>query len=122
MEEREGAEPGGPGLVDRFAEPLALGRDVDEGNGLRTQLLIHRRCQRLAVVKEKRLSKIRQPATRSGPLRDAAGLVEVSRQRVAISRLATPSLPVTAGVAPVRTACRNAISSARSGSSWPTGR
>ena len=56
------------------------------------------------------------------PIELAAGREGVSRHWVAISRLATPSSPVTAGVSPLRTALRKAISSARSGSSWPTGR
>ena len=34
-------EHAGHRLIDRSAEPLALRADVDEGNGLRTQLLIH---------------------------------------------------------------------------------
>ena len=38
------------------------------------------------------------------------------------SALATPCSPVTAGVSPLRTADRKASNSARSGSSWPTGR
>ena len=49
----------------------------------------------------------------------AAGNGRFSRQRVAISRLATPSSPVTAGGLPVRMASVKAISSARSGSSCP---
>ena len=52
----------------------------------------------------------------------AAGLAGLTRHWIAISRLATPSSPVTAGAPPVRTALRNEINSARSGSSWPTGR
>ena len=48
---------------------------------------------------------------------EAAGLAGCSRQRIAISRLATPSSPVTAGALRSRTALRNDINSARSGSS-----
>ena len=59
-----------------------------------------------------------QPATRRGPLRcgtlDCVG--RAVRQRMAISRLATPSSPVTAGARPVRTASIKATSSARNGS------
>src|ERR1700737_5457836 len=65
------------------------------------------------------------PTTRRVPLRAgeaAAGFAGVSRQRIAISRLATPSSPVTAGTPPERTASTNAINSARNGSPLPTGR
>src|ERR1700738_4802234 len=65
------------------------------------------------------------PTTRRRPLRAAetqAGFAGVSRQRIAISRLATPSSPVTAGTPPERTAPMNAINSARNGSPWPPGR
>src|SRR5262249_60706350 len=47
---------------------------------------------------------------------------ELSRHRIAISRLATASFPVTGDSLPSRMALTNACSSARSGSAWPTER
>src|SRR5207244_2440376 len=103
-------------LVDRLAEPAPLRADIDEGDRFGGHVLVH------DAFKYSRIED--QPTTRRGPLRsaEAAGREGCSRQRIAISRLATPSSPVTAGALPVRTALRKAISSARSGSSWPTGR
>ena len=105
-------EHAGDRLIDGFAEPAALRGEVDERNGFWAHMLVHGALQGLR-------RKTDQPTTRRGPLRaeEAAGLAGASRQRIAISRLATPSSPVTAGTSPVRTASRNAISSARNGSS-----
>src|SRR6185369_16939349 len=103
-------------LVDRLAEPAPLRADIDEGHGFRRHVLVH------GVFRHS--NRDDQPTTRRGPLGAAvaAGLAGVSRQRIAISRLATPSSPLTAGTLPALTAPRKEMSSARSGSSWPTGR
>jgi hypothetical protein len=34
-------EHAGNGLIDGFAEPLSLGRDIDEGNGFWAHVLVH---------------------------------------------------------------------------------
>ena len=99
-------EHAGHRLVDFLAQSLTLGANVDEGDLLRTQMLVHGALRRLNDG-----HRLDQPTTRRGPLRRggaaaaiAAVLAEVSRHRVAISRLATPSSPVTAGAEPERTA------------------
>ena len=100
------------GVVDAAAQAAALRRNVDERNrtALKPRVLIH-------YLAQTRSADI-QPATRRGPLRcgGAVCAVRASRQRMAISRLATPSSPVTAGRSPLRTASTNATSSERSGS------
>ena len=84
------------GIVDGAAEPAALSDDVDERDRRRwgADALVHQ-----ALQLDRQRARRRQPATRRGPLRDE-GAIDVdrpSRHRVAISRLATPSSPVTAG-------------------------
>src|SRR3954452_1678787 len=144
-------ENAGNGSVDGSAEPPALRGYVDEGDRFRAHVLIYGalqnlrmghqhgltfnvlgivlaprmqlRCVAHSLQSSRSLQSILQPTTRRGPLRaEEAGLAGVCKQRVAISRLATPSSPVTAGKPPDRTASRNAINSARNGSSCPTGR
>ncbi len=95
--------------VDGGAETAALGRNVDEWNRRRFDTLVHDFLFPAAAV---------QPATTRGAWRGAASrwVARASRQRVAISRLATPSSPVTAARPPERTACKKASSSERNGS------
>ena len=104
------------GVVDGAAEAAPLGGDVDERDRLvfKARVLIHD-----TVLFDPRAKRgAAQPATRRGPLRcgtvdDAA---RASRQRMATSRLATASSPVTAGVRPLRMALTKESNSERSGS------
>src|SRR5262249_57519398 len=90
-----------------------------EGGGREAEVEIHGRR-----VSRGRAGKRLHPAARRAYLRAAAGAISARppRQRMAMSTLATPSSPVTAGTAPSRIALTNAASSARSGSAWPTQR
>ena len=104
------------GVVDGAAEAAPLGGDVDERDRLvlKARVLIHD----LVLFDPRAKRGPAQPATRRGPLRcgtvdDTAG---ASRQRMATSRLATPSSPVTAGGRPLRIALTKASNSERSGS------
>ena len=107
-------------VINRTAKPTALGRDVDERDRLvvHTNMLIHGRSWLLFVAIPVGTTVTRQPTTRRGPFRcgteDEAE--RVLRQRMAISRLATASSPVTGGDWPVRIALTKAASSERSGS------
>ena len=97
-------------VVDLLPEAAALRRHVDERNHVDTRVLVHHKSE----------ASMRQPATLRG-LRGARGMPPC-RQRMATSRLATPSAPVTAGGSPLRTALTKAISSERNGSEWPAER
>ena len=103
-------------LVDGSPEATALRGNVDERNrrGIEAGALIHRGHRIDRAGKADR----RQPVSRRGPARRRAtlGSARLSRQRMAISRLATPSSPVTAGSLPLRIAPTKACSSARNGS------
>ena len=105
------------GVVDGAAETAALGGDVDERDRLVFKAgVLNSSTQSCSIHARK--GSAAQPATRRGPLRcgtvaDAAG---ASRQRMATSRLATPSSPVTAGVAAAADGIDEGESSARSGS------
>src|SRR5262245_41179317 len=75
-------------IVDARAEPAALRRDIDERKGsLHARMLVHSRSKRDYIAT---LRGLRCGATSPG------------RQRIATSRLATPSAPVTAGGSPSR--------------------
>src|SRR5262249_16105501 len=101
--------------VDGRSKPAALRGDVDKRDRWQVCAQIHESVG---------VSTTRQATTARGPLRCAGAIAgeRVARQRVAISRLATASSPVTAGAAPERTARTNASNSERSGSAWPTDR
>src|SRR5262249_61848040 len=95
----------GAGCIDGGAEPPPLGGNVNESDRRWIGAQIHRT-----------LGPAHQPTTARGPIRCAGVAIERgARQRVAISRLATASSPLTAGAAPERTARRKASKSARSG-------
>ena len=95
--------------VDSGPKPATLCGDVNERDGRQFGVQIHRRPVDYPA---------RQPTTARGPFRcaDATAVGRALRQRVAISRLATASSPVTAGAAPERTARRKASNSERNGS------
>src|SRR5580658_1958869 len=99
-------------IVDAAAQAAALCGNVDERNrtAFKPRVLIHYLAQTESAAV--------QPATRRGPLRCGAAVraARASRQRIAISRLATASSPVTAGRSPLRTASTKAMSSERNGS------
>jgi len=95
--------------IDSGPKPATLCGDVNERNGRQFGVQIHRRPVDYPV---------RQPTTARGLFcrADATAVGRELRHRVAISRLATASSPVTAGTAPARRAPRNASNSERKGS------
>src|SRR5258708_3499897 len=98
--------------IDRFAEPAALRADIDKGHGFWGHL-VHGAFGDLEAEY--------QPTTRRGPLRaaEAAGVAGLTRHWIAISRLATPSSPVTAGAPPGGPPPREKDNSGRKGWAWP---
>ena len=91
-------------LVDARRQAAALGGEIDERNRRQARVLVH------------------HPATRRGVLRGSTSADAI---------VEAPDRDFEAGdaffaghrrIAPVRIACTNADSSARSGSAWPTDR
>ncbi len=99
-------------LLHAPPKPPALGGNVNERErrGVEACVSIHRHKGCLAGSGQ---AVTRRAAARSGVALDTG---RPSRQRMAISRLATPSSPVTAGCSPERIALTKACSSARNGS------
>ena len=110
-------EHAGDRVVDGAAEPAALRGDVDERDRplVEAGMLIHHRFRsdpkvrfdrkiRFSSQSIRRHGRLADDAARPLALRRSTRLRALSRQRMAISRLATPSSPVTAGVRPLRMA------------------
>src|SRR5262249_21240676 len=114
-------EHAGDRLVNREPQASPLRRNVNEWDrhGIKaSSVLLHRQTVIIGGGEARKRVRRRGPARR----RLALAKARCSRQRMAISRLATPSSPVTVGSLPSRIAPTKACSSARNGSAWPTER
>ena len=113
-------EHAGSRLVDGFAEPAALRGEVDEGDLIRRA---NAGSWSLAGIEKKTSARLADHPSR--PLARGRGRCGLCRVFQAAGRNFKAGDALVAGhrrAQPVRTACRNATNSARSGSSWPTGR
>src|SRR5258707_167019 len=89
-------------LVDGFAEPTTLRGDVDQRQGLWTQLLVHGALQALRTGHRSATSRRRGAAPCAG-WRLRRGLQGLSRHRPRLLSLAPPPSPAAAARRPVAT-------------------